>query len=54
SFDNNKTSGGFPVLKDIPILGTLFGGDSERTQRTELFIFLSPRILNASEAGLSG
>lgn len=48
------SSSGFPVLRKIPILGALFGSDSDETDRSELFIFLTPRILNTKEAGLSG
>jgi type IV pilus assembly protein PilQ len=50
----NHTSNGFPILRKIPILGLLFGGETDRTDRNELFFFITPRILNEKEAGLSG
>ncbi len=39
------TQGGVPVLSRIPILGGLFGSASRRTNETELYLFLTPRIL---------
>jgi type IV pilus assembly protein PilQ len=45
---------GFPFLRKIPILGFLFGTNSDDTNRDELFFFITPRILNARDAGLSG
>jgi general secretion pathway protein D len=37
--------GGVPVLSSIPVLGGLFGSASRRTNETELYLFLTPRIL---------
>ena len=45
---------GFPFLRKIPILGHLFGSEADSTDRSELFIFITPRILNEKESGLSG
>jgi general secretion pathway protein D len=39
------TQGGVPFLSSIPWLGGLFGHASRRTTATELFIFLTPRIV---------
>jgi type IV pilus assembly protein PilQ len=50
---NNHSGAGFPYLRKIPILGALFGSDSDSTDRTELFIFITPRIINMKEAGLN-
>ncbi|MCH7686246.1 MAG: type II and III secretion system protein, partial [Planctomycetes bacterium] len=36
-----------PFLGDIPLLGSLFRYDSTSTRRTELLIFLTPRIINS-------
>lgn len=47
------TASGFPILRKLPIIGALFGSESENTDRSELFIFITPRILNEKEAGLS-
>jgi len=37
--------GGVPVLSRIPFIGGLFGSSSRRTNETELYLFLTPRIL---------
>lgn len=39
------SQGGIPVLSSIPILGGLFGRASRRTTETELFLFLTPRVI---------
>ncbi len=41
---------GIPVLSDIPILGGLFGGTKTRTTETELFLFITPTIIDSDEA----
>jgi general secretion pathway protein D len=41
----DATQGGVPILSSIPILGGLFGSSSRRTNETELYLFLTPRIL---------
>jgi general secretion pathway protein D len=43
------TSGGVPVLSAIPFLGGLFGRQTRRTAETELFLFLTPRVLRTDE-----
>lgn len=43
------TSGGVPVLSSIPLLGGLFGRRVQRTAETELFLFLTPRVLRTDE-----
>ena len=40
----NETSGGLPVLKDLPGIGILFGNESEKVRRTELLVFITPHI----------
>jgi type IV pilus assembly protein PilQ len=48
-----ETKSGIPFLKDLPILGWLFRSPYAPSEsRTELIIFLSPRIINQEEAGL--
>ncbi|MCX7978706.1 MAG: type IV pilus secretin PilQ, partial [Bdellovibrionaceae bacterium] len=37
---------GVPGLKDVPILGWLFKGKNSNTEKSELLIFLTPRILS--------
>jgi type IV pilus assembly protein PilQ len=39
-----------PVLGDIPILGVLFQKRATNDQRTELVVFITPRIVNRAEA----
>jgi general secretion pathway protein D len=39
------SSGGVPVLSSLPLVGGLFGSSSRRTNETELYLFLTPRIL---------
>jgi general secretion pathway protein D len=43
--NHTDSTGGVPFLSHIPLLGTLFGAKSTSTQRTELIIFLTPRVI---------
>lgn len=43
--DVNKTNEGIPLLKDIPLLGTLFRGQNDVKSKNELIIFITPKIL---------
>lgn len=40
---------GIPVLIDIPILGALFGTTTHTTSQSELFLFLTPHIVQSDE-----
>ena len=40
---------GVPILKDIPFLGRLFRANSKRKEKTELLLFLTPRIVNEKD-----
>jgi general secretion pathway protein D len=42
---HTESSGGIPFLHRIPIIGTAFGAKSISTARTELIIFLTPRVI---------
>jgi general secretion pathway protein D len=42
----DETRRGVPLLVDLPIIGGLFGGTTTRTIETELFLFITPTILN--------
>jgi type II secretory pathway component GspD/PulD (secretin) len=44
-----KRKSGVPILKDIPILGWLFGSTETRTVKTELVITLTPYIVGSDE-----
>ena len=39
------SSGGVPLLSDLPIIGGLFGRQSRETIETELFLFLTPHVI---------
>ncbi|MCD9027406.1 type II secretion system secretin GspD [Luteimonas sp. BDR2-5] len=40
-----RTSGGLPGLSRIPVIGSLFGTQSSRTERTEVIVLLTPTIV---------
>ncbi len=43
--DESETETGIPWLRDIPILGWLFGAQKKASSRSELLIFLTPTVL---------
>jgi general secretion pathway protein D len=45
SDDVSRGNSGIPYLKDIPVLGSLFGTQSNTRQRTELLILITPHVL---------
>ena len=48
-----ESHSGIPFLKDIPLIGWLFrSAYNPTTEKKELIIFLTPRIINSEEAGL--
>ncbi len=40
-----RTQSGIPILSGIPLIGGLFGSADRRKTETELYLFLTPRIL---------
>lgn len=50
TLQTSKTAQGFPILRKIPLIGGLFGSESEQTTRSELLIFITPRILNPKDS----
>lgn len=44
-----RTQGGVPILSSIPLLGGLFGRAGRRATETELFLFLTPRVIRDDE-----
>lgn len=44
-----ETRAGVPILSSLPIIGGLFGRLVKRTTETELFVFLSPRVIRSDE-----
>ncbi len=45
-----ETRSGVPVLKDLPVLGWLFGRTVTRERRSELVIFITPTIIAGTTA----
>ena len=45
--DESRT--GIPILKDIPVLGWLFGTTRETVYNAELFLFLTPYVIASDE-----
>jgi general secretion pathway protein D len=39
-------NGGLPVLKDIPVLGTLFSTQTNQRNRTELLVLITPHVVH--------
>jgi type IV pilus assembly protein PilQ len=48
--DMQNAESGVPWLRSIPVLGWLFKSKNFRTQKTELLLFLTPRIINAENS----
>ena len=47
----NNSQSGIPLLKDIPVLGYLFGGLSKENTKTELIFMITPHVIkNRSQA----
>jgi general secretion pathway protein D len=47
--EEDHTRSGIPFLKDIPLLGALFGSTTRSDVRSELFLFLTPHIVVTDE-----
>lgn len=45
----DESRGGVPFLSSLPLIGGVFGRQSRRSTATELFLFLTPRILRTDE-----
>ncbi|MGH7720462.1 MAG: type II secretion system protein GspD [Gemmatimonadaceae bacterium] len=45
----DASQGGVPLLSSIPLLGGLFGRSSRRLTETELFVFITPRVIRSDE-----
>jgi general secretion pathway protein D len=48
SDQDQKTKSGIPVLNEIPVVGDLFGTKSGQKQRTEIIMFIKPRLIRNS------
>ena len=49
STDRRKTRAKVPILGDIPVLGTLFRSDTDKDNRTELMVLLTPYVMTSPE-----
>ena len=50
--DNRRKSRiGIPLLMDVPLVGALFRADLERSERTELVILITPRVIRDRREG---
>ena len=49
STNDSKTEGGVPYLRDIPVLGHIFKGDSRKKTKTELIMLIHPLIVKNPE-----
>ena len=45
SESNTESSSGIPFLHRLPIIGAAFGGKASNMERTELIIFITPRVI---------
>ena len=52
NLDENHTEEGVPFLRNIPILGWLFGSTQDQNTKSELMFFVTPRILNQKRTQL--
>jgi general secretion pathway protein D len=43
-----NTTSGIPALKDIPIIGYLFGSKSREIEKTELILMITPRVIGTA------
>jgi len=41
-----ESTSGLPVLKDIPVIGALFGFSHKETKNRDLVIFVTPTIVD--------
>lgn len=51
--DVEQSTKGVPLLKDIPLLGLLFKNKSRKDNRTELLIFITPKIVGGESQEIS-
>jgi general secretion pathway protein D len=51
--DSTNSTTKVPLLGDIPVLGWLFRADSQRKTQTNMFVFITPRIIK-NPADLAG
>lgn len=47
--DSSEGHDGLPILSEIPVLGAVFGSQSRKNRRTELVVFLTPKVIRNPE-----
>ncbi|WP_162305889.1 type II secretion system secretin GspD [Oleisolibacter albus] len=47
--NSDRGKDGVPLLKDIPVLGSLFSSTNDSKSRTELLVLLTPRVVRGSQ-----
>lgn len=47
--NNSRGRQGVPLLHDIPVLGNLFGATTVNTDRTELLVMITPRVVRSEQ-----
>jgi type IV pilus assembly protein PilQ len=52
NMDESGGENGFPILRKMPIIGWLFGDETDNNKKTELMFFVTPRILNQKKASI--
>jgi general secretion pathway protein D len=45
----DETRAGVPLLSGLPVIGGLFGRSVQHTTETELFVFLTPRVIHTDD-----
>lgn len=49
SEDKSQDSSGLPFISEIPVLGALFGKQSRSSKRTEMVMFITPRVVTTDQ-----
>ena len=49
----SKTESGIPILQDVPLIGQLFKYTKRENKKTDLIIFITPRVISKVESQLS-
>lgn len=52
SDNDSRENGGFPGLKDIPLLGGLFGTQNNNRTREELLVLITPHVIRSQQQAL--
>jgi general secretion pathway protein D len=47
--EQDRSRSGIPILKDLPLLGLLFGSTQRSDIQSELFLFVTPHIIAGDE-----